>query len=61
MTAIAVELDQRLQSLDPETAASVERLVHDALQLAEKKGGQQINLARRFLAADSSRLGIGAV
>ena len=38
MTAIAVELDQRLQSLDPGTAASVERLVQDALQLAEKKG-----------------------
>ncbi|MBA4147035.1 MAG: hypothetical protein H0X66_02895 [Verrucomicrobia bacterium] len=36
MTAIAVELDQKLQSLDPETAASVERLVRDALQLAEK-------------------------
>jgi hypothetical protein len=37
MTAIAVELDRKLQSLDPETAASVERLVRDALRLAEKK------------------------
>ena len=37
MTAIAIELDQKLQSLDPETAASVEQLVRDALQLAEKK------------------------
>lgn len=37
MTAIAIELDQKLQSFDPETAASVERLVRDALQLAEKK------------------------
>ncbi len=37
MTAIAIELDQKIQSLDPETAASVERLVRDALQLAEKK------------------------
>ena len=37
MTAIAVELDQKLQSLDPDTAASVERRVRDALHLAEKK------------------------
>jgi hypothetical protein len=37
VTAIAIELDQKLQNLDPETAASVERLVRDALQLAEKK------------------------
>jgi hypothetical protein len=36
MTAIAVELDQKLQKLDPGTAASVERLVRDALQLAEQ-------------------------
>jgi hypothetical protein len=35
--AIAVELDQKLQSLDPETAASVEHLVREALNLAEKK------------------------
>jgi hypothetical protein len=38
MTAIAIELDKKLQSFDPETAASVEQLVRDALQLAEKKG-----------------------
>jgi hypothetical protein len=37
MTAIAVELDQKLQTLDPETAASVERLVRDVLHLTEKK------------------------
>jgi hypothetical protein len=37
MTAIAIELDKKLQSLDPETAASVEQLVRDALQLAERK------------------------
>jgi hypothetical protein len=36
MTAIALELDRKIQSLDPETAASVERLVQDALQLAER-------------------------
>jgi len=37
VTAIAIELDQKLQSFDPETAASVERLVRDALQLAEQR------------------------
>ncbi len=37
MTAIAVELDQKLRELDPKTAASVEQLVRDALQLAEHK------------------------
>lgn len=37
MNAIAIELDQKLQSLDPETAASVEQLVRDTLQLASKK------------------------
>ena len=37
MNAIALELDQKLQRLDPETAASVEQLVRDALHLAENK------------------------
>ena len=37
MSTIAIELDQKLQSLDPETAASVEQLVRDVLQLADKK------------------------
>lgn len=37
MTTIAAELDHRLQQLDPVTAASVERLVRDALQLAETR------------------------
>ena len=42
MNAIAVELDQKLQSLDPDTAASVEQRVRDALHLADRKknGGQ---------------------
>lgn len=35
MTAIAAELDQKLQTLDPETAAYVERLVRAALRQAE--------------------------
>ena len=38
MTAIAVELDQKLRELDPKTAASVEQLVRDALKLAEQTG-----------------------
>jgi hypothetical protein len=37
VNAIAVELDRKLQSLDPETAASVVQLVRDALHLAEQK------------------------
>lgn len=45
MTAIAIELDQKLQSFDPETAASVERLVRDALQLAEAKPASAQNAA----------------
>ena len=36
MTAIAVELDRKLQTLDPETAALLERLVRDALQRTDK-------------------------
>ena len=34
MTAIAHELDEKLKTLDDATAASVERLVRDALKLA---------------------------
>lgn len=37
MTAIALELDRKLRSLDPDTVASVERLVQDALHLAETR------------------------
>ena len=37
MSTIAIELDQKLQTLDPETAASVEQLVRDVLQLAGNK------------------------
>lgn len=36
MTAIAAELDRKLQTLDPETAAFLERLVRDALQRTDK-------------------------
>jgi hypothetical protein len=35
--AIAEELDQKLRSFDPRTAASVERLVRDALALAQER------------------------
>lgn len=48
MTAIALELDQKLQTFDPETAASVERLVRDALQLAEKKPNGASALPSQF-------------
>ena len=36
MTAIAAELDRKLQTLDPDTAAFLECLVRDALQRADK-------------------------
>jgi hypothetical protein len=35
MTAIAAELDQKLQTLDPQAATYVEQLVRDALRQAE--------------------------
>ncbi|MCW5551277.1 MAG: hypothetical protein KIS67_03820 [Verrucomicrobiae bacterium] len=47
MTAIAVELDQKLKTLDPETAASVEQLVRDALELAEKRKGNAAKESHR--------------
>ena len=37
MTAIARELDARLRTLDPDTAAHVERLVREALALADAR------------------------
>ena len=37
MTPFAQELDDRLQALDPDTAARVEKLVRDALALAEAR------------------------
>jgi len=37
MTAIAAELDRKLQTLDPQTAASVEQIVRSVLAVAEKK------------------------
>jgi hypothetical protein len=39
MTPIAQELDACLQTLDPQTAAQVEKLVRDAMALAEQKRG----------------------
>ena len=35
MSTLARELDERLQSLDPQTAARVERLVREVLALTE--------------------------
>jgi hypothetical protein len=51
MTAIAIELDRKLQTFDAETAASVERLVRDALELAEKK----LNAVQDAAAIESHR------
>ena len=45
MTAIAIELDQKLQSFDSETAASVERLVREVLQLVERKPASESDAA----------------
>lgn len=39
MTAIAAELDQKLKSLDPKSASSLERLVRDALALLDANNG----------------------
>jgi hypothetical protein len=39
MTAIARELDQKLQTLNPQAALSLERLVRDALDLVEAQNG----------------------
>ncbi len=40
MKAIAEELDRRLAQLDPSIAAQVERLVRDALALADGSASQ---------------------
>lgn len=36
MTAIAAELDQKLQTLDPQAAAEIERLVREVLRRVEQ-------------------------
>lgn len=54
---IAIELDQTLQNLDPETAASVERLVRDALQLAEKKRERSRESHREFVRRMAGSIG----
>ena len=57
MTAIAVELDRKLKSLDPETAASVEQIVRDVLHMAEKKQQRHGDMASRLLGGHPGRLG----
>lgn len=47
MTAIAIELDQKLQTLGPATAASVEQLVRDALRLAQNKRVENRKVSHR--------------
>jgi hypothetical protein len=49
MTTIAAELDHRLQQLDPVTAASVESLVRDALQLAETPKTPSATFSKGFM------------
>ncbi len=39
MTAIARELDEKLKTLDAKAAASLEKLVLDALELVETRNG----------------------
>lgn len=39
MTAIARELDEKLKALDAHAAASLEKLVRDALELIEAQNG----------------------
>lgn len=39
MTAIVRELDEKLKTLDAKSAASLEKLVHDALELVERQNG----------------------
>ncbi len=39
MTAIAEQLDMKLRTLDPRAAASLEKLVRDALELVESGNG----------------------
>ena len=48
MSGIATELDQKLRTLDPETAATVERLVRDALQLANARQANGSHWPPRF-------------
>jgi hypothetical protein len=39
VTAIAEQLDKKLRTLDPRAAASLEKLVRDALELVESGNG----------------------
>ena len=39
MTAIAQELDEKLKTLDPKAALSLERLVREALELVNAQNG----------------------
>jgi hypothetical protein len=39
MTAIAAQLDEKLKSLDPKAASSLERLVRDLIEFADIKNG----------------------
>lgn len=56
MTAIASELDAKIQSVDAETARRLERLVRDAMELAEAvptgEAERESRVQRLFAAMD---------
>ena len=57
MTLIARELDQKLQSVDKDTAQRLERLVRDAMELAtgapaDADAGHALRVQRLFAAMD---------
>ena len=56
MTAIARELDEKLKTLDPMTAANVERLVRDALELAGHRSHSASHLPADFFEKTSGAL-----
>ena len=63
MNALAIEVDQTLRSLDPKTAARLERLVRDALELVNPAAVAQPDQSReewlKRLAQVRSSVGTG--
>ena len=52
MTAIARELDEKLKLLDARAASSLEKLVRDALELADSQNGSAGNATPGRLPSD---------